>query len=107
LLAHLSYEAWYGRTPASSQIFVNTAMRCIENRLPLVRSVSTGMSGFITDRGEIYSETGLFGRTTAVADVYIDRKHEKTLYTRFGDWFPRLLALLLAGLYFYGVKREK
>ncbi len=107
LLVHLSYEAWYGRTPASSQIFTNTAMRCIENRLPLVRSVSTGMSGFISDRGEIYSETGLFGRTTAVADVYVDREHEKTLYTRFGDWFPRLLALLLAGLYFNGVKRKK
>jgi apolipoprotein N-acyltransferase len=106
LLTHLSYEAWYGRTPATTQIFINTAMRAVENGLPIVRSVSTGMSGFIDSRGNIYSETGLFEKRAVAADIYIDKKHRKTIYTRFGDWFPYFLALLLAGISFTGAVRK-
>lgn len=101
-LAHLSYETWYGRTPATSQIFLNTAMRAIENGVPLIRSVSSGISGFVAANGKIYSTTGLFERRAAVADIEVDAKAGRTFYTLFGDWFVCFLAFLTAVLIIKG-----
>jgi apolipoprotein N-acyltransferase len=94
-MVHLSYETWYGRTPASSQIFVSSAMRAIENEIPIIRSVASGISGFVTSRGEIYSETRLFEKKTVMASVVTGST--RTIYTRFGDWLIYLLVLMLAG----------
>jgi apolipoprotein N-acyltransferase len=97
-LTHLSYETWYGRTPCTAQIFLNTSLRAIENGIPLIRCVASGMSGFVDSRGAIYSVTGLYEQKTAVAEIMLRKDSEKTIYTRFGDWFPYFLALLLAVL---------
>ena len=78
-MVHLSYETWYGRTPASSQIFVSTAMRAIENEIPIIRSVASGISGFVTSRGEIYSETRLFEKKAVMA-VCRNRLEKDNLY---------------------------
>jgi apolipoprotein N-acyltransferase len=94
-LTHLSYETWYGRTPCTSQIFLNTAMRSIENGIPMIRCVASGISGFIDSKGEIYSTTGLYKKQAVVNEILVDLKGQKTIYTRFGDWFPFFLVLLL------------
>jgi apolipoprotein N-acyltransferase len=103
-MVHLSYETWYGRTPASSQIFVNTALRAIENEIPIIRCVASGISGFVTSRGEIYSETGLFEKKAVTAAVVTGGK--RTVYARFGGWFIYFLALILAGIFLLGIAKK-
>ncbi|MEI7639956.1 MAG: apolipoprotein N-acyltransferase [bacterium] len=103
ILAHLSYETWYGKGPASAQVFTNTILRAVENHVYIVRSVASGISGIVTDRGKIVGTTGLFKRETLVAEVYIN--DTKTFYTKYGDVFVYLLFLLMA--VFIGIKVVK
>jgi apolipoprotein N-acyltransferase len=105
-LVHISYETWYGRTPATTQIFINTALRSIENGIPMIRCVSSGVSGFVKATGEIYLETGLFEKRAEAAEILVDTKGGKTIYTRFGDWFVYFLVLLTAALVIRGRKRK-
>lgn len=97
-LTHLSYETWYFLSPASAQIFLNTALRAIENNMPVIRCVASGMSGFIDAKGRIYSSTPLFEEKTSVAEIETNKNGQMTLYTRFGDWFPYFLLLVLIAL---------
>ncbi|HRU38944.1 MAG TPA: apolipoprotein N-acyltransferase, partial [Candidatus Goldiibacteriota bacterium] len=96
ILAHLSYETWYGNTPASAQIFQNTALRAVENSVPIIRSVASGMSGFVDARGRIYNVTGLFEKRAVVDEVYPAAEGAITIYTRFGDWFAYFCVLMTA-----------
>ena len=105
-LAHQSYETWYGRTPATTQIFLNTALRSIENGIPMIRCVSSGISGFVTARGEIYSVTGLYSKETVASEMLVDPKGGKTIYTMFGDWFVYFLAALTIALGIAAGKRD-
>lgn len=98
LLAHLSYETWYGVSPAAAQIFSNVALRAVENRVHVIRSVASGISGFVTDKGEITVSTRLFEKTALVNEFKIRENAQISFYTRFGDWFAWLMLALLAVL---------
>jgi apolipoprotein N-acyltransferase len=90
-LAHLSYETWYGVSPASAQIFTNAALRAVENDLYLVRCVASGISGIVDNKGRIIKTTKLFTREAFAADINVKSWNGGlTIYTRFGDWFPWL-----------------
>jgi len=97
-LTHLSYETWYGNTPASAQIFQNTALRAKETGLPIVRTVASGISGFVDGYGKIRVCAGLFEKKACVSTILPRDSAKKTLYVLLGDWFP-LLLLCLCGFF--------
>ncbi|MCE5300835.1 MAG: apolipoprotein N-acyltransferase, partial [Spirochaetia bacterium] len=105
-LAHLSYETWYGDTPASAQIFTNGVLRSAETGLYMVRCVASGISGFVDDRGRITAVTRLFTRDALARDIKIRKKGSLTPYTRYGEWFvwECLIVLLAACLIRYKIK---
>ena len=103
--AHLSYETWYGRTPASAQIFTNTLLRAVENDRYLVRCVASGISGIVSNTGDIVISSGLFEKAMLCGKIYVNEKNNKTPYTKYGDWFPFFMLVLLAGAVF--IQRKK
>lgn len=53
LLVNLTNDAWYVSSHQRYQHLQMSVMRCIENRVPMARSVNTGVSGMIDSAGRI------------------------------------------------------
>jgi apolipoprotein N-acyltransferase len=93
-LVHISYETWYGKTPASAQIFQNTVLRAIENEVPLVRCVASGISGFVDCDGKIHLKSELFSKVALTGKILIKEKHTPSFYTKYGDWFVFFILII-------------
>lgn len=97
VLAHLSYESWYGVSPASAQVMQNTALRAAENNMWIMRSVESGISAFIDPQGRISASTKLYEKSYLSGSVTLN-EGKRTFYTNHGPWFIILLiAALLTG----------
>lgn len=94
VLVNQTNDGWYPDTAQGPQHLQIAVFRCIENRVPMARSVNTGSSGFIDSRGRIGPiVTDASGY--AVHQVLLD--HRLTLYGRVGDG-PMTVLAALAGL---------
>jgi apolipoprotein N-acyltransferase len=93
ILANLTNDAWFGMTSAPYQHFSMAVFRAVENRKPLIRAANTGISGFISDRGEILQEGGLFSEEILVMSLPVEAS-SPTIYTRYGDVFAFGLLIL-------------
>jgi apolipoprotein N-acyltransferase len=93
LLVNITNDGWFGRSSGPYQHAVMERMRAIENGVSLVRSANSGFSMAIDPAGRVTGCTGLYERTTLTRRVGTLRF--PTLYTRFGDWFPLLCAIIV------------
>ena len=51
MLLNISHDGWFGRGHQQPQHLAICTFRAVENRVPVVRSVNTGISGFIESTG--------------------------------------------------------
>jgi apolipoprotein N-acyltransferase len=79
-------NASYLRTAASRQHLVMSRFRAVENGRWVVHAAISGISAFIDPRGRVFGATGLFQAT--VDRHLIQGSSARTLYSRFGDYFP-------------------
>jgi apolipoprotein N-acyltransferase len=79
-------NASFGRTAASRQHLEMSRMRAVENGRWVVHAAVSGISAFIDPHGHVYQPTPLYRAT--IDRATIRSSTEKTIYTRFGDWFP-------------------
>ena len=84
-LAVITNDAWFldngARSASRASIF-----RAVENGIPVVRSANTGVSGFITHRGEVSKTvTGNNGKETFVTGL---TTHDIPLISRI-TWYRR------------------
>lgn len=93
-LITITNDAWYGKTAAPSQHFAMATFRAIENRVALVRSANTGISGFVDAYGRILEQSDIF--VEAVLVHTLSARRTTTFYTRYGDLFARVCAGLTA-----------
>ncbi|MDE5607059.1 MAG: apolipoprotein N-acyltransferase, partial [Bacteroidales bacterium] len=101
-------DGWWGNTPGHRQHAEYARLRAIENRREIARSANTGISGFISQRGDVLERTAYWEPAVIKHDMKTNRK--LTLYSRYGDvlgrmFLPVSLLLLLAGLVLRIVKR--
>jgi apolipoprotein N-acyltransferase len=97
VLVNISNDGYLGPTPVMRQHLANTVFRAVENNRPVLRVTNTGITAFITNRGEVRDATG--GFQPAVRTWTVSRSHEgKTFYTRFGDLFVMLCAAISLAL---------
>jgi apolipoprotein N-acyltransferase len=101
LLATISNDSWYGRAGAQPQHFAGAVLRAAENGRYLVRAAITGISGIVDEKGRIRQELGENRSGVVRGTVHLLR--EKTTWTRWGFWLPRLadvaaLAVLVSAL---------
>jgi apolipoprotein N-acyltransferase len=102
ILLNITNDAWYGESSAPYQLLAMSAMRSVENKVPVVRVANTGITALIEPSGEITARTALFTRGVEVEHVYW--RTERTLYTIIGDVFAEgcfvlaAIAMLIAWL---------
>ena len=107
VLVNVSNEGWFGRNDSGrSQHLQIARFRCVENRVPMIRSVNTGVSVAIDSSGRLIGPASVTGDGVAVppreagwvlAELPLD--HRSTLYGRLGDTFAWTCLLATAGLW--------
>jgi apolipoprotein N-acyltransferase len=107
LMVNITNDSWSKTWSSEIQHFAVARFRAIENRRVLVRSTNGGLSAVIGPWGEIRSRMPFFQSTWRVVDVPVFRESGLTPYTRFGDWFPRLLGVFLLAVLVAGAARNK
>ncbi len=89
-LINITNDAWYKRTFAAYQHFQPSVFRAIENRVFVIRSANTGVSGFISSEGKIISLVA----DSSGREIFVDgyktgsipvAKKGRSFYNRFGD----------------------
>ncbi len=94
-LVNISNDAWYGRTASAYQHAMMAVVRSAEERKPLLRASNTGVCLATNPFGKILCSTTLFDETTLEADVLL-ADSSPTLYSRWGNWLPRLCWVIVA-----------
>ena len=92
VIVNLTNDSWSKTDSAELQHFVIASFRTIELRVPMVRSTNAGYSVVVDPKGTVLADLPLYVKSAKLVSVpvYI---HTETFYSRFGDWFPALLAL--------------
>lgn len=95
-------NAWYGEEGAAEQHAAHSVLRAVENRRPVMRCGNGGWSGWVdaygTVREVLFDEHGSIhfrgGGTYTLAhpEAWMRRQ---SFYTRHGDWFVLICALLV------------
>jgi len=92
LLINISNDGWFGRSAAAEQHLRMARVRAVENRRWLVRSTNNGYTVSVDPYGRIFQP--LPPDVRATVDLPYDFRTNETVYTRFGDWFAWLCAVV-------------
>jgi apolipoprotein N-acyltransferase len=95
VLVNISNDGWYGDSGAWKQHLQQTQMRAIENGRWLLAATNTGMTASVDPDGRIVAATPRKVRTALAAPYALSSN--TTFYTRHGDWFAYLCAIISAG----------
>ncbi len=110
LFANLTIDAWYGDSAEPWEHLALAQIRSIEHRIPMVRSVSTGVSAFIDPTGRLVDSIPLrpvgpeslneFPAEWLMAEVPIlwNTAESPTPYARFGWLWGPLCWVISAGV---------
>jgi len=96
VLVNISNDAWFGRSAAALQELEMARLRAIENRRYLLRATNDGITVLIDPYGRVEKQIGRY-QTTALP-VKFSYLGAETFYTRHGDVFAWLCAVLAAGV---------
>ncbi len=88
----ISNDCWWDNTPGYRHLFSMSAIRAVEHRRAIARSANTGISGFISSRGDKLEMMGWDERGILTDSVPLNTKI--TLYTRYGDYIARISILV-------------
>jgi apolipoprotein N-acyltransferase len=105
LLAVLTSDGWVGRAAVGRQHAAFAPLRAVENRRSLARAAATGISELIDPYGRPLQTIPMFERGIAVADLPV--RHDRTLYSRLGDWPVWLSWAILLGAACAGIWRPR
>ena len=94
LFVNISNDGWFGHSAAAEQHLRMARVRAVENRRWVVRTTNSGVTVSIDPYGRIFRPIPPDVRSAA--DLPYDFRTDKTLYTRFGDWFAWLCVLVSA-----------
>jgi apolipoprotein N-acyltransferase len=95
VLFNISNDSWFGRSQARYQHLRIVRMRAAENHRWIVRATNDGVSAVIDPAGRLVRTAPEFQEVTA--RMQYSYRQDLTVYTRFGDWFVALCALIAAG----------
>jgi apolipoprotein N-acyltransferase len=92
VLVNISNDGWYGDSGAWKQHLEMTRMQAIENARWLLVGTNTGRTASVDPYGRIVAATGRQVRTSLAAPYALSAA--TTFYTRHGDWFAYLCAII-------------
>jgi apolipoprotein N-acyltransferase len=92
VLFNISNDGWFGKSAARFQHLNIVRMRAVENRRWILRATNDGITAAVDSAGRMRGSLPLYVQATSYTGFsYIAAK---TVYTRFGDWFPLLCATI-------------
>jgi apolipoprotein N-acyltransferase len=103
LLVNMTNDSWYGRTVAPWQHARLAQWRSIETRRTLLRVTNTGVTTWVSPKGETQKVLPLF--TGGVLHADVDLMEEETYYVRFGDWFAWAMTAATITLFLLTLRR--
>ena len=95
VLVNISNDGWYGDSGAWKQHMQQTQMRAVENGRWVLVGTNTGVTASVDPYGRIVATTGRKVRTVVAAPYAL--LSSTTFYTRHGDWFAYLCAIISVG----------
>lgn len=117
VFANLTIDAWFGVTAEPWEHLALAQYRSVEHRIPMVRSVSTGVSAIVDHAGRVQAHIPVRGPTLIdpleaellVDEVALPRNtaESPTVYARGGWLLPHLCQLGLVCLAVAGLVRRK
>jgi apolipoprotein N-acyltransferase len=93
VLVNLSNDGWYGDSGAWAQHLKQSRMRAIENARWLLLDTNTGLTAAIDPNARIVASAAR--KTRTALSVPYALSDATTFYTRHGDWFAYLCAIIL------------
>ena len=78
-------DGWLGNTAGPYQHFELARLRAIENRVPVLRSANTGISGVIRPDGTVQKKVPLGKQAVFIEHISIGEPG--SFYSRYGDVF--------------------
>jgi apolipoprotein N-acyltransferase len=94
LLINISNDGWFGTSQASEQHLRMARVRAVENRRWVIRDTNNGITASIDPYGNVLRAMQRDERNSA--DLPYDFRADKTIYTRFGDWFAWMCVIVSA-----------
>lgn len=94
-MATITNDAWFGRSVAPYQHFAMVVFRAIENRVYFARAANTGISGFISPKGDILNASPLFVENALLRTI--SPSTTRTIYTTYGDIFA-YVSIFITGI---------
>jgi len=101
---NISNDGWFGESAAPWQHLNMARMRAIENNRWLLRATNTGITAAVDPFGRVVQTAPRNQRTVLLASY--GRETETTFYTRNGDWFPILCAIISIGGLFIRIRER-
>ena len=95
VFVNISNDGWYGDSGAYAQHLNQTRMRAIENERWILSATDTGVTASIDPYGRTVARLPRKERGALVAPYALTSV--TTFYTRHGDWFPWLCAIISLG----------
>ncbi len=92
VFVNVSNDGWYGEGGAPRQHLNMARMRAVENNRWLLRDTNTGITAVIDPYGRVVAEAPRNQRTQLQAAYSLELS--TTFYTRHGDWFPLVCAII-------------
>jgi apolipoprotein N-acyltransferase len=96
LLITISNDGWFGKSAARAQHLMMARVRGVENRRWLLRDTNNGYTASIDPYGRYVARMAPDMR--GQMDAPYDFRSDLTIYSRFGDWFSWLCAILSLAL---------
>lgn len=108
ILVNITNDAWFGKTPQPYQHLALSVFRTIENRVPMVRAVNTGVSAYIDAAGFIKYESNIFTQDFKLVDVSLTPNPPSNTPYQMGGYLIGWFLLLVYALWplFYAFKEK-
>ncbi|HYW82333.1 MAG TPA: apolipoprotein N-acyltransferase [Spirochaetia bacterium] len=94
VILNLSNDYWSLTEAEGMQHAANAVFRAVENGRPIARAAASGLTCMVDPHGRITARSPFYTESFLIVDVPLSSSRQ-TLYTRWGDWFPASLAVLV------------
>lgn len=96
-LINITNDGWFGGNPQASQHLAIMTIRAIENRISIARCANTGISGWVSYKGDIHclKTAGEEVMSEGVLNFILPLNEKRSLYNKWGEVFVAICLILV------------
>lgn len=104
ILFVITNDGWWKSSAGLTQHFNYSSLRAVETRRSIARSANTGLSGFISEKGDMIKVANSNSATAISASLTLN--DYQTFYVRHGDYLGWISAVLAGMIVLYLLRRR-